>query len=214
MRSLLLAVGLCGAFACDAPTPRAPAGSAQSAGAPSGSGTKRSTVADDDALGTTQMDATRDGPDRVRVLVRFAPATDRAAAERFIGEAGAHITYRYRLLPDLIAVRALPAAAVAALAALPGVVAVVPDQLRRANLAQSRAVMHATPAELTGFSDGSGVRVCVLDSGINQTHPAFAGAVVAQHDFVNGDAIAQDDNGHGSNVAGIVASRDASAACR
>src|SRR5690606_13285050 len=68
---------------------------------------------------------------------------------------------------------------------------------------------HATPAELAGFSDGAGVRVCVLDSGINQTHPAFAGAIAAQHDFVNDDAIAQDDHGHGSNVAGIVASRDA-----
>jgi len=125
---------------------------------------------------------TPDGPDRVRVLVRFAPDADRAAAQTFLAGMGARVAYRYRLLPD---------------------------QIRSVNLAQSRALMNATPAQLAGLSDGAGVRVCVLDTGLNKSHPAFAGAVVAERDFVNNDNNAMDDEGHGTNVAGIIASRDA-----
>src|SRR5262249_37646775 len=33
--------------------------------------------------------------------------------------------------------------------------------------------------------------------------------VVAQYDFVNGDAVADDGNGHGTHVASVIASRDA-----
>ncbi|MCC6622107.1 MAG: S8 family serine peptidase [Deltaproteobacteria bacterium] len=152
---------------------------------------------------------TPDGHERVRVLVRFAPGAERAAAYAFIDGAGARVAARYRLLPDLVAVRELPARAVDALARAPGVVAVLPDRLRRVNLAESRAVMNATPTQLAGLSDGAGVRVCVLDTGLNKGHPAFAGAVVAERDFVNGDNDATDDEGHGTNVAGIIASRDA-----
>jgi len=57
--------------------------------------------------------------------------------------------------------------------------------------------------------DGRGSSVVVIDSGI-APHPFFpAGTVVAQYDFVGNDAVADDDNGHGTHVASIIASRDA-----
>lgn len=149
-----------------------------------------------------------DGTDRVRLLVRFGPQADRAPALALVDRVAARVAYRYRLLPDLIAVRALPTGALDALARAPGVTELLPDQVRHAYLDESLAVMNAGAATLGAFSDGSGVRVCVLDSGLTSTHPAFAGALVAQKDFVNDDNVAQDDHGHGTNVAGIVASRD------
>jgi Subtilase family len=62
------------------------------------------------------------------------------------------------------------------------------------------------------LSHGAGVRVAVLDTGIDAAHPAFAGRLVAGHDFVDGKADASEafapgsvSFGHGTHVAGLVA---------
>ena len=47
--------------------------------------------------------------------------------------------------------------------------------------------------------------IAVLDSGITLEHPEFAGRLVAGYDFVNNDDRADDDMGHGTHVAGIIA---------
>ncbi len=47
--------------------------------------------------------------------------------------------------------------------------------------------------------------IAVLDTGVQLNHPDLAGRIVAGHDFVNDDASAADDNGHGTWVSGIVA---------
>lgn len=52
---------------------------------------------------------------------------------------------------------------------------------------------------------GGGVRVAILDTGIDAGHPEVAGRVVAQASFVDGAASAADGHGHGTHVAGIVA---------
>ena len=49
------------------------------------------------------------------------------------------------------------------------------------------------------------IKVAVLDSGIDQDHEDLIGQVVAQTDVVDGDGIADDDNGHGTHVCGIIA---------
>jgi subtilisin family serine protease len=53
---------------------------------------------------------------------------------------------------------------------------------------------------------GSGVTVAVIDTGIQLTHPDLSTNIVSGYDFVNNDSSATDDNGHGTHVAGIVAS--------
>lgn len=49
----------------------------------------------------------------------------------------------------------------------------------------------------------SAVRVAVVDTGIDNSHPDLP-PVVAQWDFVNNDNNAEDDNGHGTHVAGTI----------
>lgn len=64
-----------------------------------------------------------------------------------------------------------------------------------------------------GFT-GRGQRVAVLDTGVDSTHPALAGAVATQTDFTGLNAAGApaegvgDMHGHGTHCAGVVASRD------
>jgi subtilisin family serine protease len=51
----------------------------------------------------------------------------------------------------------------------------------------------------------SGVRVAVLDTGADLDHPDLVGRIVAQTDVVDNDGSAEDDGGHGTHVAGIIA---------
>jgi subtilisin family serine protease len=52
--------------------------------------------------------------------------------------------------------------------------------------------------------DGTGVDVAVLDTGIDASHPDFAGRIAATANFST-DASADDRNGHGTHVASILA---------
>jgi subtilisin family serine protease len=53
---------------------------------------------------------------------------------------------------------------------------------------------------------GSGIVVAVIDTGIELTHSDLSSNIVSGYDFVNNDSSANDDNGHGTHVSGIVAS--------
>ncbi|SDM80131.1 Serine protease, subtilisin family [Allokutzneria albata] len=57
----------------------------------------------------------------------------------------------------------------------------------------------------SGFT-GKGVTVGVLDSGIKADHPDLAGKVLEAKDFTGTRPDARDDLGHGTHVAGIIAS--------
>lgn len=60
-------------------------------------------------------------------------------------------------------------------------------------------------------TQGSGVKIAILDTGIDLTHPAFAGRLVSGYDFVDGDSDPSETGvfgnnpgfGHGTHVAGL-----------
>ncbi len=67
--------------------------------------------------------------------------------------------------------------------------------------------------QVHALSTGAGVRIAVLDTGVDLTHPLLAGKLLPGKDFVDGDALPEEIGtynvdkgfGHGTHVAGIVA---------
>lgn len=76
-----------------------------------------------------------------------------------------------------------------------------------ARLSQQWGVSRVGAPEAWAVSTGEGVTIAIIDSGVLSTHADLAGRVdvVDDYDFVNDDADATDDNGHGTMIAGIAA---------
>ena len=66
-------------------------------------------------------------------------------------------------------------------------------------------VAHINAPEAWGNSQGKGIRVAVLDTGIDDTHPDLAPNVMGGVGFVPGTPTERDDEGHGTFCAGIIA---------
>lgn len=72
----------------------------------------------------------------------------------------------------------------------------------KASLKESVPLIGAPEAWAAGFT-GKGVKVAVLDTGIDVNHPDFAGLIDGTTSFVPGEAVT-DLNGHGTHVAGTI----------
>lgn len=55
-------------------------------------------------------------------------------------------------------------------------------------------------------SENQPVIVAIVDSGIDLDHPSLAGLMIPGYNFLEPDEAPEDDNGHGTHMAGIVAS--------
>ena len=53
--------------------------------------------------------------------------------------------------------------------------------------------------------DGSGIIISIIDTGIDLNHPDLDGQIIGGYDFVDNDDMPEDVNGHGTQVAGIIA---------
>ena len=77
------------------------------------------------------------------------------------------------------------------------------DGKAEAALADTTAQIGA-PSAWSAGGTGTGVRVAVLDSGVDATHPDLADRIVASRSFVQGEDVV-DRNGHGTHTASTVA---------
>ena len=146
---------------------------------------------------------------RLDVIIGFR-AMPGPPEEALVRSVGGQIRHRYHLVPAIAA--AIPPQAVTALRANPRVSAVEADVRVSAvdvELDESWGVKRvgAGPVHRAGIW-GVGVKVAIIDTGIDYTHPDLALNYAGGYDFVNGDADPIDDHAHGTHVAGIVAARD------
>ena len=152
------------------------------------------------------------GPDLVEtsVFVHLIPGADRGTIRRLARGMNGRVKYEYAVMPNLINVRGLPPQAVNALSRLPGVVRVEPDEVVYADMDDSMPSIRGLRSQLSsaGYSStGAGVRICIIDTGLDSDHALFADRIdhAAGWDFVNDDGDPEDDNKHGTHVAGIAA---------
>ena len=148
-------------------------------------------------------------PERVRVLIGFASLPG-PAEEAIVRAAGGGIRYTYHLVPAIAA--SVPRTSLGGLLRNPRVTVIEAD-----------GVVHATDTELDNTwgvkrigaglvhdsgNRGDGVRVAIVDTGIDYTHPELSSNYVGGYDFVNADTDPMDDHNHGTHVAGTVAAKD------
>jgi len=131
--------------------------------------------------------------------------------------------HRFAMVPALTA--RLTADQLARFEASPHVVSIGANQRGSGGLSNSLTQIGADQAHRVGLV-GDGIVVAVLDTGIDTDHPDFSSAIVGEQCFCQGDVLgdgvgccpngleeqsgvgsAEDDHGHGTNVAGIVLAR-------
>ncbi len=139
-------------------------------------------------------------------LVTLEEGADRGPLKGLLRVFGAELRYEYELLPDRVNVRGVPPGVEVALSRVPGVRSITPDFEVTAHLAESVPLIGAdsVAAQVGG---GAGIRVCILDTGINPDHLMFSDdptRIAAWKDFVDEHPDPYDDDDHGSNVAGII----------
>ncbi len=139
----------------------------------------------------------------------FMSAERRAGVRAWTANVGGIVKYEYKIvLPDTINIRNIPRSQLEALSAMPGVLKVEEDRKMHALLTVSTPLIRALQSQINGAglsADGSGTRVCIIDTGIDSDHIMYANRIdtAAGRDFANNDNNPEDDHGHGSNVAGI-----------
>ncbi|TFB11335.1 hypothetical protein E3V55_03775 [Candidatus Marinimicrobia bacterium MT.SAG.3] len=144
-----------------------------------------------------------------RVFIVFDDKADPDLVESL----GGRVVYSYQIVPAVAATA--PGDVISQLAVHPRVVRIEPD-----------GKVHAIDAELDntwgvkrigagivhdGGNKGSGVKIGIIDSGTDYTHPDLDGNFDPNNlgrDFVNDDDYPMDDNGHGTHVAGTIAAED------
>ena len=164
------------------------------------------------ALGLAAPAAAQDSQNHI---VTFQPGVNPAGRVRVVGNAGAALRRGFSGV-NAVAVRVPNAAVLAALRGDASVVSVVPDRQVFAFQGKGKPGGGGTASQVvpagvtrvgaaTALSNGEGVGVAILDTGIDLLHADLAGTVDAFS--AHGDSC-QDDESHGTHVAGTVAARD------
>jgi subtilisin len=144
----------------------------------------------------------------VSVIILFSPSANETEKQREVASLGGTIVREYRIINGVAAL--VPARRILARLSLPrSVLSVDPDLPVEATDLSADEQIHANQVWAQGYT-GSGIRLAILDTGIDTAHAEFSGRIVACHSEVSGATSCEDDNGHGTHVAGIAAAQGVS----
>lgn len=132
----------------------------------------------------------------IPVIVRYRESAVRSSSVRV----GVQATYVYHLTPTLAATMSRDD--IAGLSDQDNVEFIWLDEEIHTCIDRSLPAISVPAVWDAGFR-GAGIKIAIVDTGIDRTHPDFAGRIVDGASFVSGDY--QDDNGHGTHVASTCA---------
>jgi subtilisin len=149
---------------------------------------------------------------KIPVIVGFKDKSD----ADLIGKHGGDVKYQYSTISAIAC--SLPQGAIDALERNPRIAYIEFDgKVQMTQEEPPFSSMYPPPfdsvdridAELVhSYNKGTGVKVAIIDTGIDPDHPDLDDNCKGGFDFVNDDTTPMDDNGHGTHVAGIVAAKD------
>jgi subtilisin len=145
---------------------------------------------------------------KVKVIIGFVDRPNQDD-ENMIRGLGGNTKYTYHII-DAKAVE-LPEQAIEHIKKNPRVKYVEEDAEVHAldtELDSSWGVKHIGAGAVHPNNKGTGVKVAIIDTGIDYNHPDLNDNYAGGYDFVNNDPYPLDDNGHGTHCAGIVAAED------
>lgn len=157
------------------------------------------------ALATTTYASTTHatGPDPDRVWVKFRPGAA-GQVENALRAANGRIHHRFDELGAFAV--SVPPQALNGLVNNPNIEYIEPDAVRypMAQVTPYGVPRVQAPQAVSVGADGTGIKVCVIDSGIKADHEDFAGITMSGN-ASSGQSWNTDSCGHGTHVAGTIA---------
>ena len=141
------------------------------------------------------------GNDIVTVLVWFKDAGSFGAVNK-------HGVVTYEFLSGMGAVVDIRVSNIKALSEEGTLMFVEANEIRHITLSQSVPLINADDVWTMGY-DGTGVKVCIIDTGVDPNHCDFpSGKIVGWKDCVGTSSTPYDDHGHGTHVASTAVGED------
>ena len=149
--------------------------------------------------------AKEDPEGKIQIIIQINSESDLQKIAELAEQRNAANISEYKI-GNLVSLE-IPADKIAELSSENSVIKIFPEREVRAFLNESSAQISAQSAYDLNYT-GNGIKIAILDTGINAEHEMLRDKVIASASFVN-DENSSDFHGHGTHVAGIAAGTNA-----